>query len=83
MWKDVSVQVAMPMRVTGEAFRRLFVEKLTELKEGRWIVGEQVYEEHTTSHRFDVAVGDAADPKFRVLRAVVELEAAMKEAGLL
>lgn len=71
----------MPIKVTIDP-REVFHRYLRVLKNDCWIRNGKVYTEGYTSHRFDMKVGDAADPKFRVLRAVLELEAALKEAKL-
>lgn len=71
------VQTYVSVSVTERA--RIFSDVLHELKKGRWAENGVVYEEVATSHTFKARVGAIDEIQFRLLRAVLELEAALEE----
>jgi hypothetical protein len=75
----MKVIVSQEVNLPESTVNKIFQDCLENLKEGRWVIGKDVMEEFATSHRYDAKVGDISEPRFRVLRAVTELEAALEE----
>lgn len=56
---------------------------LESVKEGQWTDQGYLWEEHYTSHRFDDRVGDDSHPRYKLVKAVEDLEEILKRAGKL
>ena len=68
------------MELTEPEARTVFNQYLAHLKQDQWIRDGRVYTEAYTSHRFDMDMGDARDPKFAVLVCIEKLEEALRVA---
>lgn len=76
----ITQRVTVPMNLSQENRITVFRGVLEELKQGMWIENGKVYIERATSHKYDEAIGLADDSKFRLLRAIIELEQALQLA---
>jgi hypothetical protein len=77
--KSHTFRIPVPVTLHPGDIDQVFNERLAELKDGRWIQDGKVWEMdyHPRDARPEVVDHNAAAPKWRLLRAVLELEAAL------
>jgi hypothetical protein len=68
------VNLRVSLDISADEHRRLFLEYLDILKDGRWILDGQLMHEVVTSHSFDVSEGDATHPDFRLVSLIQDLQ---------
>ena len=67
------------LEIDEKEVRRVVDKFLDNLHEGRWVYDGQLWEEHATSHRIDVAVGDKTHPDYAIVEAARTLQRLLKD----